>query len=133
MERLRSVGLLGRLRGFNFFGISRRNFARLHRPALPVITATARTVNAQGSPVLTAPASHSPTPSASNLMAVPLAPYVAGIDHGGGGVGSVAGDGWLNRALGVHGRFTAQISGFTDHDIGIVVAALIAFLFRDGR
>jgi hypothetical protein len=36
-----------------FFGISRRNFAR--PAALPVITSTARTVNAQGPPALTAP------------------------------------------------------------------------------
>jgi hypothetical protein len=83
-------------RGFKFLlGIFRRNFARLHRRALPVITSTARTVNAQGP---AAPASHSPTPSALNFMAMPLAPYGAGIGRGGGGVGSDAGEGSLNRA-----------------------------------
>jgi hypothetical protein len=91
--------LLGSLvvsKGFKFLlGIFRRNFARLHRRALPVITSTAHTVNAQGP---AAPASHSPTPSALNFMAVPLAPYGAGIGRGGGGVGSDAGEGSLNRA-----------------------------------
>jgi len=49
MERLRSNGLLDRLKGVSIcFGISRRTFARLHWRALPVITSTARTVNAQG-------------------------------------------------------------------------------------